>query len=53
MLAPVTDLILIALLIVFFALALLFVKACERIVGPDTETERIATDAAEPGELAA
>jgi hypothetical protein len=29
------DILMLAILVVFFALALLFVKACERIIGPD------------------
>jgi hypothetical protein len=35
----VTDIILVAVLAAFFALAVLFVRACERIVGPDAEVE--------------
>jgi hypothetical protein len=34
------DLILLGVLVAFFALAVLFVKACERIIGPDVETSR-------------
>jgi hypothetical protein len=34
------DVILVAIVVVFFALALLFVKACERIIGPDIEAVR-------------
>jgi hypothetical protein len=34
------DVILLAILIVFFLLAVLFVKACERIIGPDIEAVR-------------
>jgi hypothetical protein len=49
----VIDLLLLAVLCAFFGLALLFVKACERIVGPDTEAERLTTEAAEPDEVAA
>ena len=33
----VTDVIFLAIIVAFFAVAVLFVKACERIVGPDTE----------------
>ena len=33
----VTDALFLAILVAFFALAVLFVKACERIVGADTE----------------
>ena len=32
-----TDVLFLAILVAFFAVAVLFVKACERIVGPDTE----------------
>jgi hypothetical protein len=38
------DLILLGVLVAFFALAVLFVKACERIIGPDVETTRIDVD---------
>jgi hypothetical protein len=31
-----TDVLVLAILVAFFALAVLFVKACELIVGPDT-----------------
>ena len=42
------DVIMIAIIVAFFALAVVFVKACERIIGPDVELAR--TDAgAEPG----
>jgi hypothetical protein len=33
----VTDVLFLAILVAFFAIAVLFVKACEKIVGPDTE----------------
>ena len=36
-----TDLLMLAILVVFFALAVVFVKACERIIGPDIEAARI------------
>jgi hypothetical protein len=48
----VTDIILIAVLVAFFALAVLFVRACERIIGPDVEAERV-TDAPGPDQVAA
>ena len=32
-----TDLLLLALLVAFFALSVAFVRACERIIGPDVE----------------
>ena len=35
-----TDVIFLAILVAFFALAVVFVKACERIIGPDLEAER-------------
>jgi hypothetical protein len=38
----VTDVILVAVIIAFFALAVLFVRACERIIGPDVESESAA-----------
>jgi hypothetical protein len=34
-----TDVIFLAVLIAFFALAVVFVKACERIIGPDLESQ--------------
>ena len=34
------DVIFIAILAAFFALAVVFVKACERIIGPDIEASR-------------
>ena len=34
------DVIFIAILTGFFALAVVFVKACERIIGPDVEAAR-------------
>ncbi|MDP9336318.1 MAG: hypothetical protein M3Q30_23805 [Actinomycetota bacterium] len=34
------DVILVAILVAFFSLAVLFVKACELIIGPDIETAR-------------
>ena len=39
------DLLLVLVMVAFFGLAVLFVKACERIVGPDVETTRVETDA--------
>ena len=35
------DVIFIAILTAFFALAVVFVKACERIIGPDVEAARL------------
>ena len=37
-----TDVLFLAVLVAFFALAVLFVHGCERIIGPDLEAE--ATD---------
>jgi hypothetical protein len=34
------DVIFVAMLVAFFALAVVFVKACERIIGPDLEAAR-------------
>ena len=45
------DVILLAVLVAFFALAVLFVKACELIIGPDIEATRAgvtATDDDQP-----
>jgi hypothetical protein len=35
----VADLIFVVVVVAFFALSVAYVKACERIVGPDTGTE--------------
>jgi hypothetical protein len=32
------DVVFIAVMVAFFALALAFVRACDRIIGPETET---------------
>jgi hypothetical protein len=48
----VTDIILVAVLVAFFAIAVVFVRACERIIGPDVEADRTA-DEVEPEHLAA
>jgi hypothetical protein len=47
-----TDIILVAVLVAFFALAVVFVRACERIIGPDVEADR-AADEIEPDQVAA
>ncbi len=39
------DVIFVAILCAFFALALVFVKACEQIIGPDVETTRVEAEA--------
>ncbi len=43
-----TDVLFVAILTAFFALAVLFVKACERIIGPDLEAQRTGADSAGP-----
>jgi hypothetical protein len=35
------DVLMLAILVAFFALAVAFVKACERIIGPDIEAARV------------
>jgi hypothetical protein len=35
------DVILLGVIVAFFALAVAFVKACERIIGPDVESQRV------------
>ena len=47
-----TDVLLIAVLVAFFAVAVAFVRACERIIGPDVESDATA-EATEPDRLAA
>src|SRR5437773_1415982 len=44
----VTDVILLAVLVAFFALSVLCVRACERIIGPDMESDTAAGAADEP-----
>ena len=42
-----TDVLLLAVIAAFFALSVLFVRACERIIGPDLEadtTDDVATE---------
>ena len=34
-----TDVLFLAVLVAFFAVAVVFVRACERIIGPDLETD--------------
>ena len=46
------DILFLAVLVVFFALAVLFVHGCERIVGPDLEAET-PDETAEPEQAAA
>jgi len=47
-----TDVLLIAILVAFFALSVAFVRACERIIGPDLEAD-VPAEATEPDRLAA
>jgi hypothetical protein len=35
-----TDVLMLAIMVAFFALAVLFVRGCERIIGPDIEAGR-------------
>ena len=37
-----TDIILVAVIVAFFALSVLFVRACEAILGPDVESDAAA-----------
>ena len=46
------DILFLAMLVVFFAIAVLFVHGCERIVGPDLEAET-PVETAEPERAAA
>jgi hypothetical protein len=36
-----TDLLMLAILVAFFAVAVAFVRACEHIIGPDIEAARV------------
>ncbi len=40
-----TDVLMLGIMVAFFALAVLFIRGCERIVGPDVETARADTAA--------
>ena len=46
------DVVFIAVMVAFFALALAFVRACDRIIGPETETVG-RSEATEPEQAAA
>jgi hypothetical protein len=35
------DVMLLGIIVAFFVVAVLFVKACERIIGPDVEAQRV------------
>jgi hypothetical protein len=50
---PVQDVIFVAILCAFFALSLVFVKACERIIGPDVEASRIEEAQSSDSQVAA
>ena len=45
-----TDVLMFAILVAFFALAVVLVKACERIVGPDIEAARVEAGLPTAGE---
>jgi len=52
----VTDVLFLAILVAFFAVAVLFVHACERIIGPDLEgevPEATSSEGPEPETVAA
>jgi hypothetical protein len=49
----VADVLFVAALIAFFALAVVFVRACERIIGPDLEAEMSPAATTEPDRRAA
>ena len=38
------DVIFLGVIVAFFVVAVLFVKACERIIGPDVEATRLDAD---------
>lgn len=48
-----TDLAALVFLAAFFALAVVFVKACERIIGPDVEATTTEADAPAEDKVAA
>jgi hypothetical protein len=47
------DLVYSLIIVAFFALAAVFVKACEAIIGPDEQAFPVAGDETEPEPLAA
>jgi hypothetical protein len=49
----VTDVILLAVIFAFFGVAVVFVQACEHIIGPDLESQTTAVDATETDRAAA
>jgi hypothetical protein len=40
-----TDVLMLAIVVAFFAVAVLFVRGCERIIGPDLEAARAEPEA--------
>jgi hypothetical protein len=49
----VADVLFLAILVAFFAVAVVFVRACERIIGPDLEAEATIADTTTPESAAA
>ncbi|MDQ1511806.1 MAG: hypothetical protein QOG50_3650 [Actinomycetota bacterium] len=47
------DILAIAALVAFFSIAVMFVRACERIIGPDLEAEASTAEAPDSGRVAA
>jgi hypothetical protein len=47
----VSDILLVALTLAFFALAVLLVKWCDGIIGPDEESDELDTEAGTDREL--
>ena len=47
------DVLFIAILVAFFAVAVVFVRACERIIGPDLEAEATVAEPTTPEAAAA
>jgi hypothetical protein len=39
-----TDVLMLVIMVAFFALAVLFVRGCERIIGPDVDAGRAETE---------
>jgi hypothetical protein len=48
-----TDVIFLAVLVAFFALAVAFVRACEHIIGPDLVSQTTVVEAADSERAAA
>ena len=47
-----TDVVFLAVLVAFFAVAVVFVRACEHIIGPDLESQ-VSADVTDPDRVAA